>query len=124
MTTAKKPEKKAESWAYTFVRCELDKDTKEKVKEWDKGFKATVEGIDSLIAAGYKVAFSADTYHDCVGCFISAPSKEHVHYGQCLSARGPSVLAAAKVAVYKHFHVLDGDWGTIVNQTDQRDEWG
>jgi hypothetical protein len=119
----KKPKTSSE-WTSIFVRCDLDKDTKEQVKKMDPKYEATLDGLDQLLHDGYKVSFSPDKYHDCCGCFISHPDPAHKNHGQCLTARGPDFLGAAKVAVFKHFTILDGDWGTPVDQKDQRDEWG
>lgn len=119
----KKPQKVSE-WTALFVKCDLDKETKEHVKTWDPKFTATFDGLDRLLSDGYKVSFSPDKYHDCVGCFISNADVTHKHHGLILSARGPDWLAAAKVAVFKHFTILQENWGTPVDQRDQRDEWG
>lgn len=124
MTSKTSKAKTSNEWTSIFVRCDLDKSTKEQVKTWDPKYEATLDGIDQLLADGYKVSFSPDKYHDCVGCFISHPETTHKHHGQCLTARGPNWLSAAKVAVFKHFTVLAQDWGTPVDQKDQRDEWG
>jgi len=124
MPSKKQTKTTSNEWTSTFVRCDLDKETKEKVKAWDPKYEATIDALDRLLVDGYKVSFSPDKYHDCVGCFVSHPEPTHKHHGQCLTARGPDWINAAKVAVFKHFHILDEDWGAPVDQQASRDEWG
>jgi len=123
MTTKPAP-KQDTKYEVAFVQCELDKKTKEAVKTWDPKLEATMDGFDRLMSDGYKVSFSPDKYHDCIGVFATMPEKSHRHAGQCLTARGPNALMALKVLVYKHFTVLGEDWGTPVAQEKHRDEWG
>lgn len=122
---ASKPVKKSENtYSVVFVQCELDKATKEKVKNLDPKLEQTMDGFDRLISDGYKISFAPDKYHDCVGVFATIADNQHHHYGQCLTARGPNALMALKVLVYKHFTVLGENWGTPVAQEKHRDEWG
>jgi len=120
----KKPAQPRQSWNVDFIQCELDKATKDHVKTWDPKFEATLDGLDRLIMDGYKVSLSLDKYHDCVGAFMTMPDQQHKSHGLCLAARGPSVLLALKVLVFKHFQILDGNWQTSNRQTGERDEWG
>jgi len=124
MVSTKKPVAKSTGWEVQFVQCELDKSTKETVKKWDVKYEATLDGFERLITEGYKVSISRDKYHDCVGVFMTMPDGSHPSHGYCLSARAPGILDAIKVLVYKHFQILDGDWGTINNQPQSRDSWG
>jgi hypothetical protein len=117
-------QKTTAEWNATFVRCELDKETKDKVKSWDPKFEATLDAVDQMVTDGYKVSISYDKYHDCVGCFVTHPDPAHKNHGQCLTARGPNYLSALKVLVFKHFQILDGEWGAVVDQNGSRDEWG
>lgn len=121
---SKKPTTTAKTWEVQFVQCELDKATKAAVKAWDVKYTATFDGLDSLITEGYKISYSHDNYHDCVGVFMTMPKLDHEHHGYCLTARGPNWLEAAKVLVYKHFTILQANWGTVVNRAAERDEWG
>lgn len=111
-------------WTVVFVPCELDKATKEKVKDFDPDGEWTLDAIDRMVLEGYKISISQDKYHDCVGAFCTMPDIQHPSHGQCLTARGPGWLSALKVLAYKHFTVLDGNWGTEVSQERSKDEWG
>lgn len=124
MSTSKKPSKSPANYQVQFVQCELDKATKEQVKNWDPKLEATMDIIDRMVVDGYKISVSPDKYHDCVGCFATINDRDHPHFGLCLSARGPNFLQAMKVLAFKHSQVLDGDWGTVVNQKSQGDTWG
>lgn len=124
MATKTKAEKPAQNYMQTFVQCELPKETKEAVKKWDPKFEITMDALDRLVSDGYKLSIAQDTYHDCVGAFLSFPKPGHKHSGLCLTARGPSYLQALKVLVYKHYQVLQEDWGAIVDQKREHDDWG
>lgn len=123
MPSKTKPQKVTD-WNAAFVRCELDASTKEQVKKWDPKFEATMDAVDRLLSDGYKISVSPDKYHDCVGAFMTMPEVAHKHHGQCLTARGPNYLQAMKVLVFKHFQVLQEEWGSPVDQKASRDEWG
>lgn len=120
----KKAEIPRKQWEVTFVRCDLDKATKDKAKSWDVKFEQTIDGLERLILDGYKVSMSHDKYNDCVGVFATMPDQSHQNHGMCLTARGPGMLPALKMLIYKHFHILDAVWDTEVNQENQRDQWG
>jgi len=120
----KKTTKSPGEYSVVFVKCELDKETKERAKLWDPKYKDTFDGIDRMIADGYKISLAQDKYHDCVGCFATIADASHQNHGQCLTARGPSYLEAMKMMVFKHFQILDSFWGTPVNQDSDRDSWG
>lgn len=124
MATKKMERTAPTKYEVVFVQCELDKNTKGTVRNWDTDLAATTGGFDRLLVDGYKISFSPDRYHDCVGVFATMPDKDHKHHGLCLTARGPNALMALKVLVYKHFTILGEDWGTPVAQEKHRDEWG
>lgn len=121
MAKSKRP---VTNYEVSFVSCELDKSTKEAVKAWDVKFEATIDAIDRLILDGYKVSISQDKFHDCTAVFMTMPDKTHKHSGLCLTARGPNYLSALKVLVYKHYNILQEDWGAVVEQAYKRDSWG
>lgn len=116
--------KPAVSWEVVFVKCELDKETKEQAKKWDLKYEATFNGLERLINDGYKLSISRDTYHDATGVFLTMPTREHAHHGYCLTARGPDILSALKMLVYKHYNVLGEHWDTEVAERPRHDVWG
>jgi hypothetical protein len=119
-----KPEKPRPSWSVDFVSCELDKATKEAVKKWDPKFESTIDGLDRMVADGYKISISLDKMHDCIGVYATMPDQSSKHHGLCLSSRGPSMLLALKVLVYKHFTILEQNWDAENNQRGEYDVWG
>jgi len=120
----KKTANTTKTWEVQFVRCELDKDTKEQVKKFDPKFEWTWDAFDRLITDGYKISIAHDKYHDCVGVFATMPDNAHPNHGQCLTARGPDYRAALKVLCFKHFNLLDANWGSENGQEVSRDDWG
>src|SRR5690349_8697390 len=121
---SKKPTEAAKQWQQTFVQCELDKSTKEQVKKWDVKYEATLDGLDRMINDGYKVSIAKDNYNGCVGVFCTMTDKNGPNRDLCLTSRGPGMLDALKVLVFKHFQVLQEHWDTEVNQERRRDTWG
>jgi hypothetical protein len=105
----------AKTYDVQFVRCELDKATKEQVKSWDSKYERTFDGLARLIDAGYKVSLAHDNYHDCCAAFCTMSDKSHDHNGFCLTARGPNILDVLKVLIFKHYNVLGEHWDTEVN---------
>ena len=123
---AKKPETKptTNSWQQQFVRCELDKETKERVKKWDVKYESTMDGLDRMLNDGYKVSIVRDAQHDCMSIFATCTDKNNPNSGFCLTARAPGFLDALKVLVFKHFDVLQEQWDDGTGQKYQPDPWG
>lgn len=124
MATKKPAPAKVSAWDSTFVRCEMDKATKDKVKNWDPKYEQTIDGLERMVMDGYKVSIAFDRYNDCVGVFCTIPEVTAGNHGWCLTARGPDTLAALKVLVFKHYTILDGVWTSEVSQAASKDAWG
>lgn len=124
MPRGKKPETKPKQFDFQFVKCDLPVETKEMVKKWDEDYTLTIDNLERMIEDGYKISISRDKYNDCIGAFATHPDQQSPNNGFCLSARGPSMLNALKVLVYKHFNILQEKWYTEVDQAYERDSWG
>lgn len=107
----------------TFVRCELNEQQKEHVKSQKYTWDDVLENIVSLVEEGYKVSFGEDAFNDCYACWLTAPAKDNPNSGHILQGRGPDVVSACAVCLYKHFTVFDGIWPKD-DFIPKRDAWG
>lgn len=105
-----------------FVRSELTAQEKEHVKSQEYSWDDIPEHLNALVEAGYKVSISADKRSDAVAVWLSPIEESNSNYGFVLSARGPNVLAALAVAIYKHYTKFDGVWPKD-DQAQQLDSW-
>lgn len=106
-----------------FVRCELTDAEKAhcKAQAWKPDEVFSVLG--DILTEGYKVTVVWEKANECYGAWLICTLEEHRHSGFILSARGPSLLAAMAVLMYKHFTKLDAQWPTEETQ-GPRDQWG
>lgn len=105
-----------------FVRSELTAQEKEHVKSQQYVWDDIPEHINALVEAGYKLSISADKRTDAVAVWLSPIEDSNPNFGYVLSARGPDVLSALSVAIYKHYTKFDGVWPKD-GDTQQLDSW-
>lgn len=121
----KKTDAKPSSFAPTvWVRCDLDEGEKKHLKANAMPADQLVRAICGLVDDGYKVSVSKDVKNDCVGAFLTAPKEMYDGQNVVLSSRGPDGDAALRVLLYKHFEVLQADWGKRIQKDGTLDPWG
>lgn len=111
-------------WEVDFIRCELDKSSKELLHKWDVKGELTFDTISKLIDDGYKLTISKDSANDSVGAWLTSPKSPSGERQQCLGARGPDVFGAMRTIVFKHSIILEGDWGSIASNNGGDKQWG
>jgi hypothetical protein len=115
---------KRNSWEVDFISVELGKEQKDMLRKWDVDGSLTSDAITRLVADGFKLSVWGDKAHDCCGATLTSPKGDGVARQKCLSARGPDFFGALKSVAFKHLIVLDGDWGTLENNSDPDSRWG
>ncbi len=68
------------------------------------------EVIAQLCDFGYKFSASHDDYGGGTQCFLTPTKEDNENWGWTLSARGPSLVAAFAVLIYKHFTLFNQEW--------------
>lgn len=96
------------SWG-GFIDLKLDDDDKAGFAAWNSEFQWTY--LDDLLADEMKVSFSYDDNTETYLCSLT--SVKHAGNGmRCvLTARANSWELALALACYKHFVMLETDWG-------------
>jgi hypothetical protein len=104
-----------------------------KYRMTDEEIKAAQDTVDNLsdvmeiIAQfcdlGYKFSASHDDYGGGTQVFLTPSKPENPNYGWTLSARGPSLVAAFAVLVYKHFTLFGQEWPKE-QQAARGQSWG
>lgn len=108
-----------------FVTCNLGKAEKDDARKWIAGYQKSLEDtICELVEAGYKVSFSQDRFHDASQTSLTCTDEESLNHGRTLIGRGPDLMSAFGMCLYKHFVMLDGDWSTREASEDSSDKWG
>lgn len=77
-------------------------------KVYDDGEKVYAD-IERILDSGYKLTLSADEYNDCMACYIIPKGDDHVNAGAILTARGSDVWKAIRGALFRHYHLFNGD---------------
>lgn len=101
-----------------FIDLKLTAEDKEQFGKWSEEFQWTF--LDDVLADEMKVSFSFDDTTDTYLCSLT--SVKHAGSGlRCvLTARADTWERAAMLALFKHFILLDGDWGSYRPATHGR----
>jgi len=120
MPRAKKPTKPtaAEIQWGGFIDLKLTEDDKALFLKWNDEFQWTY--LDDVLADEIKVSFSFDDTSDTYLCSLT--SVKHAGTGmRCvLTARADSWERSAALALYKHFVLLESDWGRFTPSNNGR----
>jgi hypothetical protein len=110
-TNPGKPSTPKKDWIPSkFVRSELTDQEKAHVKAQAFTWDDIPDNLVGLVESGYKVSLSNDLKTDSYAVWITPQKPDNPNYGFTLSARGPTLLAAISVALYKHFTKFDCVW--------------
>lgn len=93
-----------------FVKYRM---TDEEIKDAQNtvdGLQDVLEIIAQFCDLGYKFSASHDDYGGGTQCFLTPSKTDNPNYGWTLSARGPSLVSAFAVLVYKHFTLFNQEW--------------
>jgi len=107
-----------------FVKCELDKQMREELKAQPVVLEELFNGLNRMVDSGYKLSFGYEQRNDCVGVYVTAPDQDHQFHGLCLSARGTDEVGALKAILFKHYTLLEENWGSPVDRDFEPDVWG
>lgn len=108
----------------SFVSCELTDEQKKHVKAHLPQITEALDSVDRLVRDGFKLSVRFEDRSVAYACWLTGPEKDSDCSGLVLSARGPSLVAALGVLLYKHFEILHEDWRVADVQGQQRDSWG
>lgn len=106
-----------------FVRSELTDQEKEHVKAQNYVWDDIPEHLVALVEGGYKISLTNDKNSNAFAVWLTPSDANNPNHGFTLSARGPTLLAAIAVAIYKHYTKFDGIWPKDDNVV-VRDQWG
>lgn len=107
-----------------FVSCELSDEQKKHVKAHLPAMDQALDSVDRFVRDGYKLSIRFEDRSMAYAVWLTGPEKDSTNSGLVLSARGPSLVAALGVLLYKHFEVLQEDWTSADVQLSKRDSWG
>jgi len=107
-----------------FLNWELTKEEKSAAKAYDLSIPDVFKALERLVDDGYRVSIKRDDYHKSTNVSLTEPAPSGGGVARCIVSRGPTVVDAARVACFKHFVLLEGDWGNISAATLEGDGWG
>lgn len=107
-----------------FIRCDLDKDSIERLKKTVLDVEKMMENVEPLVDQQYKFGFSRDSYNNCYQATLTCMNKENQNFGWVLTGRGPTLGQALLVLMYKHFEVTHEAWPVDDDFGKTRDVWG
>lgn len=107
-----------------FINWELSKEEKLAAKSYEITSAQVFEALERLVTDGYRVSFKHDDFNKSFNVSLTEPTAPTRSVSRCIVSRGPTVLDAARVACFKHFVLLESDWGNISAERVERDVWG
>jgi len=94
-----------------MINCHLSDEQKAAVKANIPPVKTLLEAIEEWCADHYKLTISFDDSTDCYSVFLIGKEDQATNAGLMLSAYAPVLNGALAMLLFKHQHVLQGDWG-------------
>jgi len=122
-TTRSSKDNGVNAWQSDFVACELTTEQKAHCKNHVLALVDAFDSMDTLLHEGYKLSFRFEDKNSAMAVWLTAPTQDHANSGLLLQGRGPSVLAAITVVLYKHFELLKEDWSSA-GKAGAKDVWG
>lgn len=105
MATKKPTKNKKSPW----VDISLSKAESEKMKALYSEGSRLWDDLERLLDSGYKVTLTADSYNDCMACYLIPKGDEHINADLILTARGSDWTKALRGALFRHFVLFQGD---------------
>jgi hypothetical protein len=103
-----------------FVNLELSKEQRTQLKEMFVDALDLDMALAEIFDDGTKITLKFDDRNDCYVAFGFAPADSD-NAGYVLTGRGGSATRALRELVYKHLHILNGDWASYHNRAANRD---
>lgn len=109
------------SWTpTTFVKCDLDADTKKRVPEFIKKSSADIDDlVTQVLQDNHKISFSYNGQSDSYICSVTGKPEECNNASKCYTSHAKDYGTALWVALYK-YHVIwqRGPWEEIEADSD------
>ena len=94
-----------------FVNITLSPGQIAAIKASDWSMEHQDNGLNALLGQGYKITMRFEEKNDCFACWIIPPEKSE-NSGYILAGRGSTPTKCIKQALYIHFKMFEGIWGT------------
>jgi len=109
-----------------YVKYEITKDEKVEYLEWAGGTEIEFLWLEleQLVDSGYKFATKTDSYGGGVQASLTCAEDTNDDCGLVLTARAPDLRNAMLLLLYKHLHLLKGEWSIYHDETKAVSEWG
>lgn len=69
--------------------------------------------IQTVLTEGYKLTLTYSSQSDTYNCSMTCNAEKHPNQGYTMSAFAPSMYAAMRLLMFKHFVLLDTNWENI-----------
>jgi len=109
-----------------FVNHEMTRDEKNQYEQWSMAVDdaSLLDYLQELVDNGYKISLKYDGRNKTYQCSLTCSNPNHDDFGLVLTARAPDMFNLLRVAVFKHFVLLRGDWLTFQNTVHEERQWG
>lgn len=104
-----------------FVQYELTKDQAAACKAWEFSAEQAWDAITEMVEEGYSFSLKFDDFSSSYACFVNVKGPKIINKGLCLNGRGSSPFKALKQALFKHHHLMDGDWRDFAERKNAED---
>lgn len=103
---------------FVFVDCQLTQFQKDAFKATEEDRDVLYEKIPTLLQAGYKLTTSWNGMRGSFCATLLAPDTSR-NSNKGLSAFAGDIFTAMRLAVFKHFYILEEDWSTVTRPPDE-----
>lgn len=104
------PAKRAPTW----VNRNLTEDELTAFDAQVPSIRSLMDSAAILIERSYRITFGWDDKSNCVIACLFAPDDDDVNAGLAISARSKDAEEAWALLFYKHYVILDEEWGGVV----------
>jgi len=118
------PPNKQEDWG-GYIDVRMDEENRRLWKDWDEANGGDVLGwLIDCIGQGLKLGGSWDGENNCYVSSLNGQGVKGSTKRFTLTARASSIPEAFSILCYKHYVLLEGDWGNFRPSQKNQRNWG
>lgn len=104
-----------------YIEYRFDDAEKKAFKGWCADTSAVSNAIEEAAENDYRMTIAYDSFNKAYQCSMSIRDDDHINAGYMLVGRGSDWYSAVAQALYKHEHIMHGDWVKFSKET--KNDW-
>lgn len=94
-----------------YINVDIPDGRRDEAKMFIVDVSMVLEAVEQVVSDGYKISLRRDSNSEGVTATLTCHSQESDNYGHAMSAFAGDVVSALGVVVFKHYRVVDEEWG-------------